>query len=118
MPGVDRFAISISRGPVRTAVRKPLWRGADVGLASAGQPRGLRSPIPNAGAGLGGYCAWCRRRAAIWAPQAEAWTVHEGRLFSTATLASGIAWLREIDAEPSRGRQANWPGILGLITKC
>ena len=61
---------------------------------------------------LGGYCAFAASKGYLAPTIADAWTIHEDRLYLNFNLRAQELWRADIPGNIAKGL-ANWPGILG-----
>lgn len=88
------------------------WRRATWHFASA-EKRDMFAANPQAFAPqYGGYCAFALSKGALASTVAEAWTIHDSKLYLNYSLEVRQIWLREITTNIRRAN-ANWPGVLG-----
>lgn len=110
--GYDVVAYFTDGGPVAGAKEHQLeWNGAVWRFASA-EHRALFARQPERYApAYGGYCAWAVAHGSTADIDAEAWTIHEGRLYLNYDREIQAKWLANRDAFIAQA-DANWPNLV------
>ena len=109
----DPVAYFIDRRPVYGIPAHTVkWNGASWRFASpenaatfAADPQAF-APV------FGGYCAFAASKGYLAPTIADAWTIHENRLYLNFNLRAQELWRADIPGNIAKGL-SNWPGILG-----
>ena len=111
--GTDPVGYFTDGGPVGgSAAEALMWRGAVWHFASEGHRIAFEMNPTAYCPRFGGYCAWSMAQGKLTPTVPEAWTIHEGRLYLTSSLAVRHRWQRDVPGNVARA-ESNWPGVLG-----
>ena len=110
--GYDPVAYFTQSAPVKgSAAHSVNWKGAEWHFASAENKAAFAANPEAYAPQYGGYCAFAASKNAVAPTEADAWTVHDGKLYlNFNTQVRGI-WSQDIPGNVALA-DGYWPGPL------
>ena len=87
------------------------WKGAEWHFASAENLADFAADPDRFAPQYGGWCAYAVANGYTAKTDADAWTIHNGKLYLNFNKSIRRKWLRDVDGFIARG-DANWPNVL------
>ncbi len=110
--GYDPVAYFQQGQPVMgTASHALMWRGATWYFATAEAMEAFEMNPAAYAPQYGGYCAYAMSKGAIAPTVAEAFTIHDGRLYLNFSTEVRTIWAADIPGNVTRA-DGNWPAVL------
>ena len=111
--GIDPVAYFTDGAPVQGSAKLALkWGGAVWRFASAEHLAMFEADPRKLAPRYGGYCAYAMTEGQVTKSVPEAWTIHEGRLYLTASLERRKMWERDLAGNIAKA-DSHWPQALG-----
>lgn len=110
--GIDPVSYFRAEGPQDGADRyRLMWRNVIWRFASAENLGAFERDPHRFAPRYGGYCAMSLSRGLVSDTVPDAWTIHQGRLYLTHSLAARDQWRQDPEGHIAKA-DANWPAAL------